>query len=253
MLKKLLLATALTAMVGCDPIKDVIDDVTEDTYVVTVGVENGYAGDCPGALLDCNNMCKLMKPYASKIHTLMDQQATYNAVVAAMKEGVKHNLFIFFYSGHGGYVATLTDRTEADGNDEFICLYDKGLVDNTIWNIIKESKGRVFLIFDCCHSGTMYRTAKPLDFNKQLRKLAATSTVSGSINMLCWSGCPDSTYSYGSKDGGELTNTLRKYFKSSMTYNELWNKIESDKSLKEYEKVQRTIMGKNFGSSKIFR
>ena len=226
------------------------DVTTNDTYALVIGVENGYAGKCEGCLLDYKNMTTLIRPYANKLVTMEDSQATKKNVVEAMKEGVKHELFILFYSGHGGSTYASNDKTETDGKDEFMCLYDQGLLDNDIWNIIKESKGRVFLMFDCCHSATMYRT--PLTFVRQM-KLSASYNVSGPINMICWSGCPDSTYSYGSSSGGQFTNTLRKYFNKDMTYDQLWNKIESNSTLKQYEIVQRTIMGKNFGSNKIFR
>lgn len=56
--------------------------------------------------------------------------------------------------------------------------------------------------------------------------------------MLCWSGCPDDKYSWGSSTGGYMTNALRKYFKKSLTYDKLWKKIEDDKSVKKYETVQ---------------
>ena len=226
------------------------DVTTNDTYALVIGVENGYAGKCEGCLLDYKNMTTLIRPYANKLVTMEDSQATKKNVVEAMKEGVKHELFILFYSGHGGSTYASNDKTETDGKDEFMCLYDQGLLDNDIWNIIKESKGRVFLMFDCCHSATMYRT--PLTFARQM-KLSASYNVSGPINMICWSGCPDSTYSYGSSSGGQFTNTLRKYFNQDMSYDQLWNKIESNSTLKQYEIVQRTIMGKNFGSNKIFR
>lgn len=46
---------------------------------------------------------------------------------------------------------------ETDGRDEFICCYDTGVIDNRIWDIVCKAKGRVFFIFDCCHSETMFR------------------------------------------------------------------------------------------------
>jgi hypothetical protein len=83
--------------------------------------------------------------------------------------------------------------------------------------------------------------------------LTATWHESGVLPMQCWSGCPDDTYSYGSSTGGQFTNTLLKYYKASMTYDELWKKIEDDKSLKAYETVQRTIMGTDFSKLPVFR
>ena len=255
-MKKLIaLTVAVISLVGCDPTNNnnttTTTTTTNDTYTIVTGVENGYAGKCEGCLLDAKRMTEILSPYSKTLTYLTDKNANRQAVVNALTEGVKHNLCIFFYSGHGGSVKTYTDKTEVDGHDEYLCLYDKELLDNDIWNIIKNAKGRVFLMFDCCHSGTMFRA--PVTFIRQRMKLSATSTVSASVDILCWSGCPDDTYSYGGSDGGEFTNAIRKYFKSTLTYNELWSKVEADSSLKKYEQVQRTIIGKNFGNTKIFK
>ena len=257
MIKKILPIVAATVMVGCDPEVQPQPTPTpttqNDTYAIIIGVENGYAGKCDGCLLDAKNMKNIIEPYASSLIYLPDNKATVSTVTKYLTEAVQHELCILFYSGHGGSTPTSSDKTEADGYDEFLCLYDRGLMDNDVWNIIKNAKGRVMLMFDCCHSQSMFRSVQPFNFSRQLRKLSATHNVSGNIDMICWSGCPDDTYSYGSSTGGELTNTIRKYFNKNLTYDQLWNKIESDKTLQKYEKVQRTLMGKNFGSTKIFQ
>ena len=259
-MKKLFaLLTLGILMTGCETISDLFDEPTEsaslkNAYVITVGVENGYAGKCEGAKKDCTNMKSTLKKYAKTQVSLVDKQATVSAVCAALKAGVQTPLCIFYFSGHGGSVPTsqaAQDATEVDKNDEFICLYDNGLLDNSIWNIVSQAKGRVVLIFDCCHSGTMYRT--PITFSKARRKLGATSKISANVQILCWSGCPDDSYSYGNSAGGKFTNVLRSKYSQSKTYNKVWNQIESDKTLKKYQKVQRTIIGTDFGGKKIFQ
>lgn len=54
---------------------------------------------------------------------------------------------------------------------------------------------------------------------------------SSSVRMLCWSGCPDGSYSYGSASGGEFTMALRKYASNDRTYAEVWEKISTDRRL----------------------
>ena len=223
---------------------------------VVVGMENSrFAGSCPGAKYDSDRMFKLISQYTSDIVLLQDASATRAAIINAMKKGVANaadGLFVFYYSGHGGSDPfPNTGIEETDGCDEYLCPYDTYLIDNDIWKIISASKGRVFIIFDCCHSQTCFRA--PSMTLKHAIPLTATWTESGAINLQCWSGCPDDTYSYGSSTGGKFTNTFLGYFSDSLTYDALWSKIEADKSLKQFEQVQRTIIGKPFGSQKIFR
>lgn len=255
-MKKVMIVLAAVVVAGC--IKTVNPDPTESstsrtngTYAICIGVENGYAGECTGSALDCKRMTKLLQPYTSKMVTFTDSQATREAVVKKIAEGVQFPLFILYYSGHGGSAPAYLDTEETDGKDEYLCLYDRPLLDDDIWKLISKSKGRVFLMFDCCHSGSMFKS--PMNFSSQIQFFTATTDAKGPITMLCWAGCPDDTYSYGSESGGELTNTLLKYFKANMTYDQLWTKIENDKTLKTFETVQRTRMGTDFGGQRVFR
>ena len=134
--------------------------VSKDTAVVCVGMGNSrVAGSCPGADLDANNMYALLRPYANGGITLLhSNQATYSAVTKAFQNALQHDLCIFFYSGHGSRDEKDKNAAgETDKRNEYLCLYDKMMVDDAVWNLVLGAKGRVVLIFDCCHSGTMYR------------------------------------------------------------------------------------------------
>lgn len=130
---------------------------TGNASAVVVGVENGFAGRCDGSLKDAADMAETLRPYSSDLTTLKDKQATASAVVAAMEKAVRSDLAIIYFSGHGGSQPS-ADEFETDGRDEFICCYDAGVVDDRIWEVVRKAKGRVFLIFDCCHSETMFRS-----------------------------------------------------------------------------------------------
>lgn len=228
---------------------------TTETYAVVIGMENSrFAGPCPGAKLDSDRMCSLISKYAKRTTLLQDSNATHARVKAAIEDAVSksaNGLFILYYSGHGGSEPFPdTGIEETDGSDEYLCLYDAFMRDNEVWSLISKCKGRVFLLFDCCHSRTQFR-----DTNITLLRTIPLSTTwheDGILPMQCWSGCPDDTYSYGSSSGGQFTNALLRHFKDGLTYYELWKKIENDSTLKNYENVQRTIMGTDYSNLPVF-
>lgn len=225
------------------------------TSAVVIGMENSrFAGSCPGAKYDAERMRSLIGRYTADVACFYDSMATHDAVAAAMERAVKADLCIIYYSGHGGSGRFAdTDADEADGMDEYLCLYDRGMRDNEIWAIVSRAKGRVFLVFDCCHSQTMFRVPCITLGRVAESALGATHSASGGIDMLCWSGCPDNTYSYGSDRGGELTNAILRHYSAAKTYDGLWSAVESDAQLRRFEDVQRTVMGHGFGSERVFR
>lgn len=263
------------------------------TYAVVVGMENSrFAGACPGAGIDAKRFAALIGQYTDNVVYLPDAKATRTAVTAALKSAVENaELTVFYYSGHGGSEDFGdTGAEEEDGQDEFLCLYDTYLRDNDIWKIISKSKGRVWMMYDACHSCSMYRAPANGVFPKttatkfggrrsgitfgrfakrngfKVKNITSGGKVcgiavyprdthyeEGDIRMLCWSGCPDDTYSYGSSTGGEFTNCLLRRFNPVLSYDELWNAVESDRTLKYSESVQRTIIGTPFGDKVIFK
>lgn len=227
---------ALLALAGC-VYPESIEKAklkTDKTSVVVVGVENGYAGKCYGALSDAAGMKTRLSKYSTKVTVFKDKTATAAAVKAALEEAVKNDLAIFYFSGHGGtYKFNDTGAEEVDGKDEYICCYDYSIRDNDIWKIICKSKGRVMLMFDCCHSETMFRTSG-FTF-KKAQTLCAGSQRAAVPNMLCWSGCPDSGSSYGTSAGGKFTIALKSATSStSTTYDKAWKKISENKTVKKY-------------------
>lgn len=217
------------------------------TSAVIIGMEKSkFAGNCTGAQIDSSRMYMLIKQYTDDVVLLQNEKATKSAVVNAMTKSVANSdLCIIFYSGHGGSEPFAdTGIEEKDGKDEFLCLYDTWLKDNDIWKIISKSKGRILLMVDACHSETMWRSPGfkmlvPLSWDNKIEE-------SNGFSMLCWSGCPDNTYSYGSSSGGQFTNALLRNFTKGMTYAQLWERIKSDKTLREFENPQSTAIGSGF-------
>ena len=223
---------------------------------VCVGMEHSSRfGDCPGCKSDATRIYKLLNDslkYSGSL--LISEQATKAAVVNKLKECVAatpdDGLCMFLYSGHGGQEYLGGDEPEgADDQDEYLCLYDSHMLDDEIWDIVSKCKGRVFLYFDACHSATMYRSvrseivkgaaktkAKALawdsadmtrssgfTFNPKVKARPMSLEASGP-SILCWSGCKEAEYSYGSSFGGTLTNAMLDNWKKGLSYDALWGK-----------------------------
>lgn len=211
--------------------------------VVIVGMEKSQvAGNCPGSFKDHMVMGDILSIYTDNIVKLANENATKSAVTAALTDAIaKYEFVVFYYSGHGGgQKFDNTGPEEVDNQDEFLCFYDAFMLDNEVWSIISKSKGRVFLIFDCCHSETMFKSPQ-FTFKKALKCMR--SSRGDNFQMLCWSGCPDNTYSYGSPAGGMFTNVIAEYMMLSSTYQQLWDKVSTDKGLLKSQTPKQTIIG----------
>lgn len=101
------------------------------------------------------------------------------------------------YSGHGSQIKDKTGE-ELDGMDDIIVPIDYKtngfIVDNEIYNIIKNSKCKTMLIFDCCHSGSVCDLQWSFEYN-------GTSEMTKTLNVnkhiynpyvICLAGCKDS-------------------------------------------------------------
>ena len=214
--------------------------------VVGMGVSGRY-GKCPGADVDAVTMNRILSNYG-KPTVLVNQQATKAAVVNALKEAAKKDLMIFFYSGHGGQERVGDLSGEPDLKNEHLCLYNTYMLDNEIWEIVKGAKGRVVLIFDCCHSETMFRDPG-IDLSEVITE-EEMARSGDNVRMLCWSGCPDSSYSYGDNNGGILTNAIRDAWKKGSSYKNVWGR--ASKTAKS-QNPRKTVIGKSFESEKVFQ
>jgi metacaspase-1 len=133
----------------------------------------GWDGRLAGCINDAHDMQALAGKLGYETSTLIDDQATSKAVIAAMKGSASRlragDIFLCSYSGHGGQVPdTNGDESareagevggEEDEYDETWVLYDRQLVDDELWSIWAAfPEGcRVVVVSDSCHSGTVAR------------------------------------------------------------------------------------------------
>ena len=259
---------------NCDDCSDRTVCQTTDKnkkYAVIVGMETSKWGGCPGADKDSNTMLALIKQYVDNnqdhIKKLNNKTATVDAVRAALNEQIakvpEDGLFIFTYSGHGGqYNKSASASNETDGRDEFLCLFDGPMIDDELWTIMNQCKGRVVCCYDCCHSSTMYRLPgeepgfdEEAEEREPLEKpfFAKYENVRAGIRMLVFSGCGEDTVSWGDRNGGAMTTSMNRAFNKCLTYREWWNKFKTDQALK---KVKQTPICTRIGgfdlNAKVF-
>ena len=224
-------------------------------YALICGLEQSKWGYCYGSNRDSDTMLGLIKQYVDGSHIvkLNNGQATTIAVRKALKEQIakvpEDGLFMFVYSGHGGQTQKKSNASnETDGKDEFLCLYDGYILDDELWTIFGECKGRILFIVDACHSSTMYRLPseeidETLDDAENRLPLdtpffARFENARSSHRMLVISGCDESNVSWGdSSQGGVLTSSLKRAFNKCLTYKEWWNKTRIDNAFKKVKQV----------------
>jgi len=123
-----------------------------------------------------------------QIRMLTDERAQAMEITDRLEwlvaESFVHTKLLFHFSGHGTYVPNVDyalDDPEFDGMDEVICPYNftweddwSWIKDDAIYSIIakKNPKAKLVMIFDCCHSGTVFRNIKPMDVYKSDSKIA---------------------------------------------------------------------------------
>lgn len=211
--------------------------------MLCIGMEESkYAGSCPGTGIGATKFFNKVKPRCNYAKLLLSSQATMFAVRNELQNVCESNLAIIFYSGHGGQKKG--SQNETDGKDEFLGLYDGPIMDNEIWNIVSQAKGRVFMIFDCCHSETMFRGIPDL-----------LPRRNEPLDLLCWASCGEGEVGYSIPTrGGLFTTAILKNIKAGNTYDQAWKQIIKNKMLAKYETSRAIILKahSDFDDTKIF-
>ncbi len=209
----------------------------------------GWSGDCPGADADATSVIAALDareiPYihlADEAATRAGVEAAARAVCGKVRTG---GLMMVYFSGHGGQVEAF--GSEADDLDETLCLYDGRLLDDTVWSWLRDVPDgvRVWLVTDCCNSGTNYRGA-PHDYANGVRAWWRREP-----DMLHWGAAQDGQRAIGSSAGGFFTIALRKAYKPGMTYRD-WMKAAKP-LVQGKQRPAANYTGTDFSDREAFR
>ncbi|WAT81797.1 caspase family protein [Bacillus safensis] len=245
-----------------------------------VGINyTGTANELHGCLNDATKICeKLVQEFdfqSRDIQLLLEEVATRKNIIDGLDRLVNDlepgDLGVFSYSGHGTLTADLPPIEEEDMLDEAIvpvdAVKDRSLLirDDEINQILSRLKEGVhlFLIFDSCHSGTMYRVSdedekmfkkmippsdsvlKIQSVANEFRKetlLSKSHPLAGS-NYILLAGCKDDQFSYDDGQNGYLTKALVEHMKKGITYQELYEKVKVDVYKRSRKNQEPQIFG----------
>lgn len=210
----------------------------------------GWNGNCPGTDRDAAVVCTTLDRIGVPYLALSNETATVAGVIAAAEAvGARvapGGLLMLYFSGHGGQ--TLNGMgDEADLRDETLCLWDGELLDDTVWELLcKVPDGvRVWLVTDCCNSGTNFRGA-PHDYARGVRAWWRRTP-----DLLHWGAAVDGTSAIGSWQGGFFTRALELAYKSGMTYAEWFTAAKQ--LIKDKQRPAMNHTGKDFSTTEAFQ
>jgi hypothetical protein len=135
-----------------------------------VGI-NDYPGtnmDLAGCVNDAKDWKALLESRNYGVTQLLDGDATRANIVKALESLVggasPGDSLVFTFSGHGSWLPD-DDADEPDSRDEMMCPHDitkdQYLMDDDLHAIFarKPERARMYVLADCCHSGSVVRYA----------------------------------------------------------------------------------------------
>jgi metacaspase-1 len=209
---------------------------------------NDYPGanmDLAGCVNDARDWRAVLEQRGYSVKSLIDQEATRARMLQALKalvDGSKAgDSLVFTFSGHGSWLPD-DDRDEPDARDEMMCphdvMKDQFVLDDDLHELFggKHPDAKLFVIADCCHSGSVVRYAgssAPADQETPLkarflppylfargdrrfeqaidRAMNAPATKKLRYPALLFSGCQDTEFSYDTvfkgRPNGAFTRT----------------------------------------------
>jgi hypothetical protein len=182
-----------------------------------------------GAINDSRVWTKWFETWGWQTETLWNEEATAAQVLAAierlMQQARPGDRVAIHFSGHGSQLSDPSGE-ESDLLDECYCPWDVDengpIRDDQLYRLFQlRSEGvRLYLIADCCHSGSIYRGPKdgirylPLnntsEFSAGTRRESAVARTAGLLLAACGEQERAREISIGGKSFGVLTYTAAR-------------------------------------------
>ncbi len=198
-------------------------DLNYDRYAIVYGIYNysGIDNDLTYTEYDAIDMKALLidQGYSivnSELHAVGKSEmiADFNAAKA---QAGKDDLFLFFFSGHGGQdpLGQFSEPPPGDDADEFIVLSDGAtddlLYDNELGDLIASiSALKKIVIIDACHSGGMIGNSLEVDATPPNYTGTVDSSLSEAISL--WANFSGEAYDIDPSDALVISASGEKEF-----------------------------------------
>ena len=96
-----------------------------------------------------NRMRDIFGECADTVRFIVDADATADAFLEALREGLNYRTFFFYENAHG--------------NNKCIRMADRNLLSREIWGVMRNATNRIVGFFDSCYSGSMLEDPEARD------------------------------------------------------------------------------------------
>lgn len=180
---------------------------------------NGWVGKLYGCVNDAIDLSTLINAESKRL--LINEMASISIFISAISDiankSTPDDTTYITYSGHGGQITDI-NNDESDKLDETWCLYNGEIIDDLIFKLINSIKGKVIVLSDSCHSGSITRAISLNDVRRIKQKPKGIESESISLNLgtlpdnkpnvLTLSGCQDFQVSYDGTKNGLFTESI---------------------------------------------
>jgi len=217
--------------------------MTKPVFALLVGCEYHKTKNyLPGCIYDVKTMREHFENSIPKenIAVMTDDEGLYPSkdnIISELKKLVEKgsktpSTLIFHFSGHGASVLDM-NFDEEDGSDE--CLIPLGkinsindvILDDELHEIVSElsSKSKLFILTDCCHSGTCFDLKYAYRQEKDIPENWLSVPICTKPNIVKLSGCRDEQTSASIKLNYTWKGALTLAFLSSIAKSKSWKEL----------------------------
>lgn len=175
----------------------------ETTYLLVGAYDERNPSSFPAKIK--TETASVWKPYADTFKELYNRDCTGGGFTALFEEAPQYRHFICFEFSHGA--------------NKLITI-DSKLTYSKIWQVLKDCKGKVFMMFDSCDSGSMFQAKRSLATSGEARDqqedvgvatylvqklqrrshlmkaLFGVSTEDVDPQIICWSSTTSTSYGW---------------------------------------------------------